>query len=201
MSSELFDGLAIGFAVAVPFGPVSLICVQRALKEGISFAIVSGLGAATAHGVFSTLARAWSDALGGLLIEFHTPIRLVSAVVMVLFGATVICKRSLARPPTGTSDLLAAYGSTLLLALCNPMTMLPYIASASGAASRAPLNSLGSLVAVIGVMLGAMSWYLALSSTAFLFRCEISARTAGRLNLAAGGMLIGLGSGIAIGWL
>src|SRR6266446_1568293 len=101
MPSELLDGLAIGFAVAVPFGPISLICVQRALTEGISFAIASGLGAATAHGIFSTLARAWSEVVGGLLIEFHSPIRLASAAVMVLFGATVIGKRSVSKPSSG----------------------------------------------------------------------------------------------------
>ena len=200
MSSELFDGLAIGFAVAVPFGPISLICVHRALREGIGFAIVSGLGAATAHGIFSILARGSSQIVGALLVEFHTSVRLASAAVMVLLGANVIGKRSVSRPSNDTGGLLAAYASTLLLALSNPMTMLPYLATASGVAGRAPLNSRCSLLAVLGVMLGAMSWYLVLSSATLLFRREVSARTAGVLNVVAGGMLIGLGSGIVIGW-
>jgi threonine/homoserine/homoserine lactone efflux protein len=201
MSPQLFEGLVFGFAVAMPFGPISLICIRRALGEGIGFAIASGLGAATAHGVFSVLSRAWSDALGAVLVEYHAPIRLASAAVMVVFGLTVIGKRSAARPVAGAHDLLAAYGSTLVLALLNPMTILPYLAAASGFAEGAPFYSRGSLFVVAGVMVGAMSWYLALSSATALCRQWVSGIAAGRLNLAAGTMLIGLGGGIATGWL
>lgn len=201
MTPEIVDGLVIGFAVALPFGPVSLICVQRALGQGIGFAIASGLGAATAHGVFSILAGAWSDAIGALLAEFQTPIHLLSAAVMVWFGLTVIAKRSSAEPTVNRLDLLAAYGSTLLLALCNPMTILPYLATASGFVVRVPFYSRGSILIPLGVVLGATSWYVVLSSAALLFRRQVSGISAARLNLVAGTMLIGLGGGIVARWL
>jgi hypothetical protein len=112
----------------------------------------------------------------------------------------VIGKRSVSRPLTTAGDLISAYGSTVLLALCNPLTMLPYVASASSLARGTPLNSPDTLFAVFGVILGAMSWYLTLIGVTVLLGREISGRTASCLNLVAGAMLIGLGGGIAIGW-
>ncbi len=150
---------------------------------------------------FSILAGAWSDAIGALLAEFQTPIHLLSAAVMVWFGLTVIAKRSSAEPTVNRLDLLAAYGSTLLLALCNPMTILPYLATASGFVVRVPFYSRGSILIPLGVVLGATSWYVVLSSAALLFRRQVSGISAARLNLVAGTMLIGLGGGIVARWL
>jgi threonine/homoserine/homoserine lactone efflux protein len=199
MSPGLPHGLVIGFTIAMPFGPISLICVQRALGQGLQFAIASGLGAATAHGVFSALARASSNVLGALLADFGTPIHLLSGTVIVLFGVRVIRTASTVSGVTTPRNLLASYGATLLLALCNPMTILPYLAYST--AAGLPVLSLRSLFASLGVMLGAMSWYLILSSATYVFRREISATMAGRLNLVGGGVLIGFGIGISVGLL
>ena len=79
-----------------------------------------------------------------------------------------------------------------MLALLNPMTILPYLAAASGVAERVPLGSRGSLFAVAGVVLGAMAWYLALSSATALLCRRISGSMAARLNRAAGGVLHGV---------
>ena len=56
MSLALLNGVIIGFAVAVPIGPISVLCTQRALRDGLWVAVASGAGAATAHG--SSFARA-----------------------------------------------------------------------------------------------------------------------------------------------
>ncbi|HXP96053.1 MAG TPA: LysE family translocator, partial [Telmatospirillum sp.] len=49
MPSYLFlRGLAVGFALAAPVGPVGILCVRRALADGRHAAFVAGLGAAFA---------------------------------------------------------------------------------------------------------------------------------------------------------
>ena len=54
--AHLLPAVALGLCVAIPFGPIGLMCVERTLAFGIWFGIASGMGAATAHGIFSCLA-------------------------------------------------------------------------------------------------------------------------------------------------
>jgi len=53
----------LGLVIAIPFGPIRLVCVQRTLALGIWFGIASGMGAAVAHALFSFLAAASAAAL------------------------------------------------------------------------------------------------------------------------------------------
>ena len=41
-------GILVGFAVAVPIGPVGLICIQRTITKNKLSGLISGLGAAVA---------------------------------------------------------------------------------------------------------------------------------------------------------
>src|SRR3954447_769264 len=90
MSLALLNGAIIGFVVAVPIGPISVLCTQRALRDGLGVALASGAGAATAHAIFFLLARASRGAIGLALAEHHGTIRLASAAVIIAFGVAVI---------------------------------------------------------------------------------------------------------------
>ena len=47
MHLEYFlKGLAIGFAIAAPVGPIGVLCIRRTLAEGRLIGFLSGLGAA-----------------------------------------------------------------------------------------------------------------------------------------------------------
>jgi len=51
----LLKGLAIGFSIAAPVGPIGVLCIRRTLSEGRASGLVSGLGAATADTSYQTL--------------------------------------------------------------------------------------------------------------------------------------------------
>src|SRR4051812_40051335 len=198
MLRALLNGVAIGAAVAVPIGPISVLCAQRALREGFKVAVASGAGAATAHAIFFLLARASRDAIGRALVEHHGTIRLASAAVIIAFGVAVIRKQessSRIMPPHA-----GIYTSMLLLALANPMTVLPYLA-VSTVTDDVSLFSGASLLGGAGAMLGALSWYGALSGVTIACRRALAGTAAAYINLAAGVMLIAFGSSIALGCL
>ena len=50
----LIQGIVFGFFLALPVGPVGVLCVQRTLAEGRMHGLLSGLGAA-----FGEALRAW----------------------------------------------------------------------------------------------------------------------------------------------
>ena len=49
-------GLIIGFAMAVPIGPVGIMCIRKTLAEGHSRGLIIGLGAATADSLYGSIA-------------------------------------------------------------------------------------------------------------------------------------------------
>ena len=52
----IVKGIIIGFGVAIPIGPVGVLCIDRTLKYGKKAGIISGLGAALADGIYGVLA-------------------------------------------------------------------------------------------------------------------------------------------------
>jgi len=54
--SVFLQGLAVGFAIAVPVGPVSALCISRTIRDGRVSGFASGLGAATADALCGGIA-------------------------------------------------------------------------------------------------------------------------------------------------
>ena len=58
MGATLFlaKGLAIGFAIAAPVGPIGVLCIRRTFADGRLAGFVTGLGAATADAFYGAVA-------------------------------------------------------------------------------------------------------------------------------------------------
>jgi len=50
------EGVVIGFSMAVPVGPIGILCIRRTLTGGRLSGFVSGLGVATADAVYGCIA-------------------------------------------------------------------------------------------------------------------------------------------------
>ncbi|XIA66449.1 LysE family translocator [Bradyrhizobium sp. TZ2] len=199
--AHLLPAAALGLCVAIPFGPIGLMCVQRTLAFGIWFGVASGMGAATAHGMFSCLATASGTVLMQTTLALHTPLRITGGIVLVLMGLrTILVSTQAAHSATcgdaTCGDLLSAYTSTLLIAAANPMTILPYLGVASALETGNPLIMDRALAMPIGVMLGSASWYLFLAfSTNTIFR-SLQKTVLGWFNRLTGILLVALGASL-----
>ena len=196
--ADMLPAAMLGLFIAVPFGPICLMCVQRTLALGIWFGIASGMGAAVAHGMFSLLAVASTAVLAQTVLTVEVPLRLAGGLALIFMGLRTcfVPTRPARRAECG--DLCSAFVSTSLIAAANPMTMLPYLAIAvAPQAGNAPIMSRG-LAAPIGVMLGSASWYLFLAlSTNAMFQ-NLQRATLDRFNILAGMLLIGLGAALCL---
>ena len=198
---HLLPAVALGLCVAIPFGPIGLMCVQRTLAFGIWIGVASGMGAATAHGAFSCLAVVSGTALTQMTLALHTPLRIAGGIVLILMGLrTILVSTGAAQGGTCADatcgDLLSAYTSTLLIAATNPMTILPYLGVTSALETGKPLIMDRALVMSIGVMLGSASWYLFLAlSTNTVFR-SLQKAALDRLNTLTEILLMALGASL-----
>ncbi|HEV2331759.1 MAG TPA: LysE family translocator, partial [Gammaproteobacteria bacterium] len=48
-------GVALGFAIAAPVGPIGMLVIRRTLAEGRTLGLVTGLGAAAADTLYGAV--------------------------------------------------------------------------------------------------------------------------------------------------
>ena len=88
MSLGLYPrGFAIGFAIALALGPVGLLVIKRTPTLGWAFGLVSGLGVATADGLYAAIAADGLTALTSLLVGLDRILGLVGGVVLIALAA------------------------------------------------------------------------------------------------------------------
>jgi threonine/homoserine/homoserine lactone efflux protein len=191
--ADMLPAAMLGLFIAIPFGPICLMCVQRTLALGIWFGIASGMGAAAAHGLFSVLGGASAAVLAQTALTVEVPLRLAGGLALVFMGLRTCLVPTRAAREARCGDLCSAFMSTLLIAATNPMTMLPYLAIAAVPQAGNQLIMSRGFAAPIGVMLGSASWYLVLAVSTNVMLQNLQTATLDRLNSLAGTLLIGLG--------
>ena len=208
-------GLALGFAIAAPVGPIGVLVIRRTLAEGRLAGLVSGLGAATADGIYGFIAAFGLTFVSSFLISQQSWIRLLGGLFLLYLGVKTmwapVAERSAvgfdtpqtATRPTATQSpvaqpaaagLLGNYGSTFVLTLTNPLTMLSFAAVFAGLSVGAASGDYASAaVLVLGVFLGSALWWLALSTAVSLLRSRVSPRGLRWINRVSGLIILGFG--------
>jgi threonine/homoserine/homoserine lactone efflux protein len=161
----LLKGVAIGVVIALPVGPVGVLCVRRTVFEGPTYGFVSGLGAASADTIFGIIAAAGLTFLRDWLLSYQDWFGAAGGIFLLFVGV-----RTLLIPPTERETVplsgerhLTAYFSTFALTITNPITILAFAAifAKIGVAESAGIVTLATLV--IGVFAGSLLWWLGLS--------------------------------------
>ena len=69
MSGALFiKGLVFGFILAAAVGPMWVLCFRRTIASGPLVGLVSGMGIATADGIYGAIAAFGLTAVSGFLL-------------------------------------------------------------------------------------------------------------------------------------
>jgi threonine/homoserine/homoserine lactone efflux protein len=197
LSVMVASGL-LALSIAVPFGPISLMCVQRSLLSDHWRGLACGAGASTAHGAFASLAFLGAHYTAGQVESLRPFAGPLSGALLVMLGLRIMlqaeapCKTSPSRLPAS-----GGYITGLSIALCNPATILPYLALSGSSVPFAQGQSGVLTATIIGVFCGSLAWYAFLSCAASAMRNWISKSVLKQLNLLSGASLIVMGIMIA----
>jgi threonine/homoserine/homoserine lactone efflux protein len=195
MTEFLLGGIILGFSIAAPVGPIGVLCIRRTLAEGRASGLASGLGAATADAIYGCVAGFGLTFISSFLVNQQGWLRLVGGAFLCYLGIRTFLGRPAdqAAPAQG-NGLIGAYGSTFLLTLTNPMTILSFTAVFAGLGMADTGSDCGSAaVLVLGVFIGSTLWWLGLSSIVSLFRTRFDARALRWVNRASGIIIAGFG--------
>lgn len=192
--SLLLRGLIIGLAIAAPVGPIGVLTIRRTLANGWAIGFATGLGAATADATYGAVAAFGLAAVSGALASAQLWLRLIGGVALIMLGLRTLR----AKPATATATaptpagLLAAWGSTVLLTLTNPATIISFTAIFAGI-GVAGSGYAGAAIIVLGVLLGSATWWLLLSGGVTLLRERLGSHTLRWVNILSGLVLAAFG--------
>jgi len=194
-STFLLRGILIGFSIAAPVGPIGVLCIRRTLAEGRATGFVSGLGAATADAIYGCIAGFGLTLVTRFLIDQQVWLRLFGGAFLCYLGVKTVLSRPARQAASAKgSGLAGAYGSTFLLTLTNPMTILSFAAVFAGLGLVSAEGSYASAgILVLGVFTGSALWWLTLSGGVSLLRSKFDARRLEWVNRISGIIITGFG--------
>lgn len=185
----LLRGLLIGFSVAIPVGPIALLCIRRTLAWGRPAGIATGLGVAIADASYAAVAAFGLTAISGSLQAHSDLLRLVGGSFLLWLGwkavsAPLVVPEQVEAPSRG--KLAGMTVSTVGLTLTNPITILSFAAIFAGFGFGGTAGNDGAARLVLGVFLGSMAWWIVLSSLTNALRDRLTPTWLTRLSRAAG---------------
>jgi threonine/homoserine/homoserine lactone efflux protein len=195
-SVMLARGLVLGFSIAAPVGPIGVLCIRRTLAEGRAIGLATGLGAAVADGVYGAIAAFGLTAVSGALIAHQGWVRALGGLFLLGLGLRTF----LARPAADAAEargggLAGSFGSTFVLTLTNPMTILSFAAVFAGLGLAAGASTPALAAALVaGVVLGSAAWWLVLSAGVDRLRARFDQRGLVWVNRLSGAILLGFGA-------
>jgi len=197
-------GLIAGVLLAMPFGPVNLLGIQRAVERGFFGGMAAGLGIMLGDGLIALGASMGVNAISGALRDYRTAIQILGGVTLLGAGIKLYLTR-----PTVSMDTQAEKATlwdyvwdipqAFFLTITNPGAVLGLTAIFGGVSSFVEVEShIDALTMVAAIMGGSFCYWFVVSQRISQIRHRFDKVRLGQINRIAGLVLIAFG-GVLIG--
>lgn len=182
----------VGFAAALPLGPISLLTIQRAMTLGFWRAFWPTSGAVAADGLLGIIAALSSGFLTAFVLGNSFWFKLFGSALLLAMGAKLLTLKPINReiPGKDFSPLqLSTFNFTLVLS--NPLTLGFFMAAFTFFGFD--FNHSGwhqTLVVGVGVSFGTLLWFIFICSAAGIFHKKVDDVFLNRARAGVGGLFI-----------
>ena len=196
----LILGIVFGFMVAVPVGPLGLLCVSRALMSGPAIGLFSGLGVATGDALGAGTAALGISFVSDFLSDHQVILRLLGGIFLIYLGMNIYRSKPTPEiPPRSVNGWVAAYATTLFITLSNPVTFLQFIAIYAGFHVESMSGRyVSAAILALGVFIGSALWWVALFIGLTTFRERFNFRILAWVHRVSGIVIAGSGLGVLL---
>jgi len=183
-------GILIGFIMAVPVGPIGIMCIRKTLAEGQLRGLIIGIGAATADMLYGSIAAFGLTIISNTLYNQRVWIRLVGGALFLFLGVRTFINhpKDINMPKNG--GILRSYLTTVFLTLTNPLTIFSFIIIFAALSIANGLSYVSATALVAGIFIGSAYWFLFLSTGVTLFRKRLNLTGLIWVNRIAGVLII-----------
>ena len=194
--SVFLRGLAIGFGIAAPVGPIGVLCIRRTLTDGRAVGFAAGLGAATADALYGAVAAFGLTLVSSALVGQRLWLQAAGGLFLCYLGVRtwMAAPASATAAPGRGRGLISAWASTFALTLTNPTTILSFVAIFAGLGLGAGVGGYRfATLMVLGVFVGSAFWWLLLSAGVGFFRSAVTPERLRWVNRGAGTIITAFG--------
>jgi threonine/homoserine/homoserine lactone efflux protein len=198
--SLFIQGIVIGLTLAVPVGPISLLCIQRSIGDGRLHGIVSGIGVASADSFYAAISFLGLTIISGFILSQEYLFRFLAGIVLIMIGIRVFLSVPQgAGAPPGHETFLKDYLSMAAIAIANPLTLLFFMVIVPGFGIIIHGNSiLSALEFVAGVFFGSTVWWILLCGSVGTVCTRISEERLELINRVSGILISCFGAGMLV---
>ena len=196
-----FKGVTLGFLIAIPVGPIGLLCMRKTLNYGRFAGLASGLGAAVADAIYGIIAAFGLTAISDFLLGYDFLFRIIGGIFLGYMGwETFFTKpNDMKIPKMHKGTLVRHFLETFGFTMANPMTILAFFAIfASLGIVHSGQSYFSSSIIVSGVFCGSAAWWLLLCEGLTLFRRRMTPKVMHVINRVAGLLIAGFGLAILL---
>lgn len=197
-------GVLMGLLLALPFGPVNLLGLQRAVERGFFGGMAAGLGIMLGDGLIALGAALGVNAISGAIRQYRTAVQIVGGLALLIAGIKlyftpfVISTETQAESAT-LRDYIWDIPQMFFFTITNPGAVLGLIAIFGGVSSFVEVEShIDAFAMVAAIMGGSFLYWFVVSERIGRVRHRLDKVRLGQINRIAGLVLIGFG-GILIG--
>ena len=198
----LFRGMGIGISIAAPVGPITLLLVRRTLIAGRLTGFISGLGVATADGLYGSIAAFGLTVVSSILIGISVWLRVIGGLFLIYLGIKTLLAKPAdheAQVKSNARGLIGAYTSMLLLTLTNPLTILAFAGVFAGVGiADLGRDAFSTGLLALGVFCGSVLWQSGISVASALFRSRLTPQNLIWVNRLSGFVIAGFGAAILV---
>lgn len=161
-------GVLVGFAVAVPIGPVGLICIQRTITKNKLSGLISGLGSAVADVLLASVGAFSITIIFSFIKEEQTVLRIIGGLILLIMGiVSIMSKKDVEKFKKETAlGAVEEFLSGFILTITNPLSAFVFLLAFAGVSTRIGSGVNIAFSFVIGIFIGACLWWLFLTYVA-----------------------------------
>ncbi len=159
-------GIAIGFSVAAPIGPIGIFCIRQASTYGLIGGVVTGVGASFADAVYTAVAGYGVQFIEGWVQQYMSWFEFLGGAFLIYVAYKIAMEKIAVdhvEDPT-RENLAKACWATMIMTFLSPMTTVLFLAMFSKfGVLNDKLTSFRIIELSLGVFIGALLWWVFLS--------------------------------------
>lgn len=193
----LLKGILVGIIVSAPMGPIGVLCIQKTVNKGKFIGFFSGMGAATADTFYAILATFGVTYITDFLNKNQLMFQIVGIVVLLFLGFRMIFNNPIKqyryyRSGTKKKNFFKDYVSVFFLTISNPLTIIFFGAAFTmlGLFNTSKNIANSNYILVLGIFIGASSWWFFLTSLVDKFRKRFRLRNILVMNRVSGIIIV-----------
>lgn len=189
----------MGILLAMPFGPVNLLGIQRAVERGFFGGMAAGLGIMLGDGLIALCAALGVNAISGAIRQYRTAIQIVGGLTLLgagvkLYFTPAIVTTEAQAQKASLRDYVWDIPQTFFLTITNPGAVLGLIAIFGGVSSFVEIETdVDAFLMVAAIMGGSFLYWFVVSQFISTIRHRIDVVRLGQINRIAGLILIAFG--------